>query len=105
MRRGIFVTAALSCFATASFGQVTGLVSIPTADVIGHREIELGYSLAGMELMFLAGFLIDLKRRERPTFWEVRLGASNLCRIAVPMTRLQSALAHKISMVDRATCL
>lgn len=49
MSRGFLTTVALSCFAAMSFGQVTGLVSIPTADVIGHREVELGYSVAGMD--------------------------------------------------------
>lgn len=49
MYKGIFTLVGPLCFATVSFGQVTGLVSIPTADSIGFREVELGYSVAGVD--------------------------------------------------------
>lgn len=45
-----FITFFSTCGLVAcSFGQVTGLVTIPTADTIGPREAEFGYAVSGTE--------------------------------------------------------
>ncbi|MCB0826367.1 MAG: hypothetical protein KDC26_09275 [Armatimonadetes bacterium] len=51
---GFRVYTLLTCTTIAgfAFGQVTGNVSIPTADVIGEREGELGYALTSMNANF-----------------------------------------------------
>lgn len=49
MAKGIIAFLTLGSLAACSFGQVTGLVTIPTADTIGPREIEFGHSVSGTE--------------------------------------------------------
>ena len=48
----VFTFVLFTSIAGWAFGQVTGNVSIPTADVIGQREGELGYSLTSSKANF-----------------------------------------------------
>ncbi|MBA4291886.1 hypothetical protein C0431_02850 [bacterium] len=47
--KGSIAFAGFVMLSACSFGQVTGLVSIPVADNIGFREVEFGYSLSGTD--------------------------------------------------------